>query len=136
MATIKQKRAVAKIVENGGNVSKGMRDAGYSPATAENPKKLTESLAWQDLLEQAIPDSLLTKVHMEGLAALKQETRLTGKGESELVEVPDFNVRHKYLETGYKVKAKYAEGNSTQVLVVNITGNSSTRYGGVTDGAK
>jgi hypothetical protein len=40
MATIKQKRAVQNMVEKGGNVSKAMRDTGYSPATAENPSKL------------------------------------------------------------------------------------------------
>ena len=36
-------RAVNNMVENGGNVSKAMRDGGYSPATAKNPGKLTNS---------------------------------------------------------------------------------------------
>ena len=45
MATIRQKKALAKIVENGGNVSKAMVEAGYSPMTAKTPQKLTESKA-------------------------------------------------------------------------------------------
>ena len=42
MATIKQKRAFAKILENGGKVSKAMREVGYTTATAHTPHKLTE----------------------------------------------------------------------------------------------
>lgn len=42
MATSKQQKALAKIVENGGNVSKAMRDVGYSVNTAKTPQKLTE----------------------------------------------------------------------------------------------
>lgn len=41
--SIKCKKAVANMVENGGNVSKAMRDAGYSEETAISPKKLTDS---------------------------------------------------------------------------------------------
>ncbi len=43
MSTIKQKRALQKMVENGGNVSQAMIQAGYAPATAKTPKKLTKS---------------------------------------------------------------------------------------------
>jgi len=51
--TFKQRRAVNNLVENGGIVSKAMRDAGYSPATAEDPRKLTESKGFQQLMEEA-----------------------------------------------------------------------------------
>ena len=44
MATEKQKQAIENIVENRGNVSKGMRDAGYAEKTAKNPKNL--KLGW------------------------------------------------------------------------------------------
>ena len=43
MSTLKQKNVVAKIIENRGNISKSMRDVGYSKQTAKNPKNLTES---------------------------------------------------------------------------------------------
>lgn len=51
MATIKQKKALDKIVENGGNVSKAMEAAGYSAATAKTPQKLTESDGYKKLCE-------------------------------------------------------------------------------------
>ena len=73
MATIKQKRAVKKIVENRGNISKGMREAGYSKATAKNPKNLTESKSWEKLMGEYLPDEDLTKKHQELLNATRLE---------------------------------------------------------------
>ena len=104
MATIKQKTALNKVVENGGNVSKAMRDAGYTEKTAKTPQKLTESKGWKELVEEYLPDDLLARVHHEGLQATK------GKK-------PDYFARHKYLDTAYKIKGEYApekfEGNIT-----------------------
>jgi len=56
MATLKQKLAVGKLVENGGNVSRSMLDAGYTPATASTPQKLTNSKGFQELIEKYLPD--------------------------------------------------------------------------------
>lgn len=47
MTTIKQKQAIKKMVENGGNASKAMRDVKYSKNTAKTPKKLTESKGYK-----------------------------------------------------------------------------------------
>lgn len=118
MATLKQKRAVKKLLENGGNVSKAMKEAGYSKATSKTPKKLTEGKGFQELMKEYLPDALLAKVHQEGLAA----TRLNGVGGMKLnidkgeiqdmghsdLETPDYAVRHKYLDTAYKLKGVYA----------------------------
>jgi len=56
MATIKQKEAVKKIVGNHGNVTKAMRDVGYSENTINTPQNLTESKGYKEeakpLLEQ------------------------------------------------------------------------------------
>jgi len=52
VATNKQKRAVDIMVENGGNASKAMREAGYSPQTAKTPKKLTGTKGYQEILEE------------------------------------------------------------------------------------
>lgn len=52
MATEKQKKAVDNLVENRGNVSKAMRDAGYDDTTAKNPKNLTESKGYKELLAE------------------------------------------------------------------------------------
>ena len=51
-------------------------------------------------LEEALPDELLATVHREGLGATKREP-ITG-------ETPDYAVRHKYLDSAYKVKGSYA----------------------------
>src|SRR5688572_12824672 len=48
MPTLKQKKAVENLVEHGGSVGKAMRDAGYSPATAKTPQKLTEGPGYQE----------------------------------------------------------------------------------------
>lgn len=68
MATIKQKKALNKIVENGGNVSQAMIQAGYSLKTAKTPKKLTDSLGFQDLCdERGLTDELLLKALIEDI---------------------------------------------------------------------
>lgn len=46
-------------------------------------------------LDEALPDDLLQEVHLEGLNA-------SFKGE------PDYSVRHKYLDSAYKIKGAYA----------------------------
>ena len=53
MATIKQKLALGKIVENGGNVTKAMRDVGYSEASINNPATLTRSEGFKALLKSS-----------------------------------------------------------------------------------
>lgn len=61
--TIRQQKAMENVVENRGNVSKAMRDAGYPDVTAKNPKNLTESRAWKEVMEEFLPDEVLGKVH-------------------------------------------------------------------------
>lgn len=97
--TAKQKKAFKEIVENGRNKGEAMIEAGYSENTAVAPTKVTESKGWQQLMDEYIPDELLQKVHKEGLEAVKLEG---GK------KVADSAIRHKYLDTGYKLKRKYA----------------------------
>lgn len=111
MATQRQKKAIANLVENGGNVSKAMRDAGYSVETAKTPQKLTESVAFQTIAEQ-IPDDLLVKVHMQGLNA--KSFRYSPEGE--LMQLDDFATRHKYLESAYKLK-KIMDGDGPKILI-------------------
>lgn len=73
MATIKQKKAFKAVVENGGNVSRAMLDVNYSPATAKTPQKLTESVGWQELLDEYLPERDLAKKHKELLNAVNLE---------------------------------------------------------------
>ena len=54
MATLKQQKAIKNMVENGGNVAKAMRDAGYSENTANTPSKLTKSKGGATVLDPFI----------------------------------------------------------------------------------
>ena len=71
--TMKQRRAIKNVVENGGNVSKAMRDAKYSIETAKNPKKLTDSRAWEELVEENLPDKDLSRLHKKLLNSKRIE---------------------------------------------------------------
>ncbi len=52
MSTIKQRKAIKKIMENGGNITKAMREVGYSEATINNPSNLTESKGYKEILNK------------------------------------------------------------------------------------
>lgn len=119
MATMRQKKAIELVVENHGNISKSMREAGYPDITAKNPKNLTESKAWLELVDQGLPDDMLLEVHREGLQAMKRsgtggmkigmgtDGEVNDFGHTEIDE-PDYATRHKYLDTAYKLKGSYA----------------------------
>lgn len=70
MATLKQRKALENMVENGGNASKAMRDAGYSPATAENPDKLTESKGFKELADEiGLTDNFIAQALYDDIKA-------------------------------------------------------------------
>lgn len=54
MATLRQKKAVAALVGNGGNVTKAMLAAGYTKATANTPQKLTESDGFKEIVDPIV----------------------------------------------------------------------------------
>lgn len=56
-----------------------------------------------------LPDADLLKVHKEGLKAIKTEGT---------VVTPDYAVRHKYLDSAYKIKGTYAPEKS---INLNLT---------------
>ena len=47
-------------------------------------------------IADSIPDKILIKVHLEGLKATTNDK-------------PDYSVRHKYMDSGYKLKGYYIE---------------------------
>lgn len=108
MATIKQKLAVRKVLK-GMPIKHAMQEVGYAETTASATGKLTRSKGFQELVDKYISDEALLKVHKEGLKATTFFTEGLGKGETILVEKPDYSVRHKYLESGYKIKGKVKE---------------------------
>lgn len=68
MATIKQRKAFDRIVENRGNISKSMREVGYEENTAKNPKNLTDSKGFKELAnELGLTDDFITKALIEDI---------------------------------------------------------------------
>ena len=113
MATIKQKKAF-KAVVNGSTLTEGMKLAKYAPTTVARTNKLTRTKGWLELMEKHLPDSLLAKKHREGLDATTKKPHLIDRDDKgrpvyEYVPEDDFAVRHRYLETAYKIKHKISD---------------------------
>lgn len=98
--SIRQKKTLANMVENGGNVSKAMSDAGFSDAYSKNPQKLTSSETFQEFAARILSDEKLLKVADEGLSSMKVITSPTEPDRT----FEDYAVRQRYLETALKVR--------------------------------
>ena len=138
MVSERAKKTVKNFIENGGkSVSKAMRDAGYSPATAQNPKKLTSTKTWQSLMDKYLPEEDLSKHHKElmnakiiktmliPIKATKPDIRKVFKMlgfkvltisflKTELKHLvyfamPDNRSRIEALDMAYKLRGKYAK---------------------------
>lgn len=71
-ATVRQRKAVINLVENRGNVSKAMRDAGYPETTCKNPANLTDSKGFQGLMnELGLTDDFLVQALKEDIGLKK-----------------------------------------------------------------
>lgn len=112
MATVKQKKALDIMVGNGGNVTRAMLEANYSPNTANTPQKLTQSRGFKELCEErGLTEDFLIDALVEDIEKKPQN-------------------RKAELELGFKVIGKLKEtdgGNKTLVLVV--AGETAERYG-------
>lgn len=117
MPTIKQKKAFKEVL-NGSTISGAMLKAGYSETTATTTGKLTNTDGWKELMDKHLPDDVLAKVHREGLEAA-DELIIDGQ---KVGSKPDYAVRHKYLDSAYKLKGSYAAEKSTSVNL-NIKGD-------------
>lgn len=133
----KHKLVVDKMVENGGNVSKAIRDAGYSESMSHTPQKITESKTFLEVLEEYLPDDVLSKNHKELLDQKRIEyfvfpkkmddkeirghveaagltlivTRESDKGKMAFYSVPDAQAKSKALEMAYKLKGKFEDSD-------------------------
>lgn len=109
----KQRLAVEKIVENHGNISKAMLEAGYTAASAKNPSNLTSSKGFIQLINDAgATDQRLSEVLTEGLAATKAVVMGMKSDESFVDIQPDYAIRHKYLETAVKLKGHLKDADT------------------------
>lgn len=82
--TIKQIRAVDKIVENRGNISKSMREVGYEENTCKNPKNLTDSKGFKEIADDiGLTDTFIIECLIEDIKGKpkfrQQELQLASK---------------------------------------------------------
>lgn len=99
MPTIKQRKAINKLVESGGSISGAMRLAGYSAKTAKTPKKLTESNAWNELMGNYLNDEDLAKKHNELLNSTRIDHMVFPLGPKSRAEELDLSKMPKEIET-------------------------------------
>lgn len=76
-------------------------------------ENLTKPVIIKEIMSAAdrIPDDLIEQVHLEGLQS------------TDIMHRPDYAVRHKYLDTAYKLKGSYAPEKSVQIVVDNDNKN-------------
>lgn len=127
-ATIKQKKAMSFIAK-GDSTSKAMRKAGYSKASSKNPSLLTERKGFKALLEViGVTDEKLAKRLNEGLDATRAVVMGT-KSEESFVDIqPDYAVRHKYLETGLKLRGHAKDDTNINLNFNKFINERSKRY--------
>lgn len=106
--TPRQKKAAQLLVENGSSatpkpIGQIMKEAGYSNAIATAPSKVTRSEGFLAVLEAAgVTDDKLAIVLTDGL------------------EASDLNTRHKYLETGLRLKGHGKSEGGMSVTFNNV----------------
>lgn len=117
---MKQKKALDNYVENHGNASKAMRDAGYSDASAKNPKNLTESKGFKQLAAEKLSDDFLIDALNADIASKegnrKPELELAFKIRGKLVEKREIKasieVSKEHEEEAGNAITNYLNGNT------------------------
>ncbi len=122
------------MIEHGEAPSRAMRKVGYSKGTSKNPKNLTNSKAWAELMEEFLPDSLVAETHQRLLKASGVDHMVfpLDATDEEIIDllneancvvkrfmhsetqthvwyfVADNNARKSAIDMAYKLKGKYA----------------------------
>ena len=118
MATVRQKKAIKNIGKYRTD-AETLEKADYSPSYAKSGL-IKRTQGWNELMDKYLPDKDLAKVHKEGLQAGKhifKNNNETGEIEDLGIE-PDYSVRHKYLESGYKLKGSYEADEQKSINIL------------------
>jgi hypothetical protein len=110
MATIKQKALCRKIIENNGNVSKSMREVGYSKETAKNPKNVTNSIGFQELIQSidGLKDDQVLQTLSKSIHKGKKIT-VYGKDGTKTKEIDEVgNAQTRGMDMFFKLRGHYA----------------------------
>lgn len=120
--TRKEKKFVKEYVKNEGNGTQAALKAydtkSQNAAAVIASRELRKDKV-QSAIQEALPDELLAQIHREGLFATKtifKNNNSTGEIEA-VAEEADFAVRHKYLDSAYKIKGAYAPEKHANVNV-------------------
>lgn len=125
--SVRKQMLIERIIENKGNVSKSMREVGYSESYAHNPQLVTKQPVFIELLEKKLPDKHLLKKHREFLDS-KKIIRVYVKGDlKETTEETDSNAV-KALDMVYKLKGRYQEKPNSNTLIINVSSTTKDRY--------
>ena len=115
MAKDLRRNLVMKLLLENPEISaeQAMLTVGYSKSYAHNSSLLTKSKSFLAKAEKKLPDDLLLKVHREGLKATTKKPHLIdrdnkGRPIYDYVDEDDHSTRHRFLDTAYKIKDKYA----------------------------
>ena len=126
-AAVRAKKAFGIIVANGGKKStkKALLEAGFPPSIAKNPKRITSSKTWKDLLDKYLPEENLLKENKEGLMATVKVPQIVsrdedGRPEYQYIEMPNHAVRHRYLETAYKIRGRLSPDAPIGQVIVPV----------------
>lgn len=121
--TLKEKKFVKKYLETGNATEAAFQVydvTSRDSANAIGAVKLA-NISFTDILEKhGVTDDKLASVLMDGLEANRTISAIAGKeangGTVDFVDVPDYATRHKYLETGLKVKDKFPSQKVDQTI--------------------
>lgn len=118
--TPKQKKFAINYVKNNGNGTQAIKDSEYNVTTDKSAQVMaTENLS-KPLIKSEIvklmdknglTDDKLLEVHKDGLKAINQDGS------------KDFSVRHRYLDTAYKLKGytnNDTQSGNNQLLQINF----------------
>lgn len=134
----KIERVFKKTIESVMPVSQAMREVGYSEAYASISTRLTKTKVWQKLVEKHLSEKKLTEKHAEALEATKAISAQVfpdgkdGKPINDFIEVPDYAIRLKAVELGYKLRGKLSnndDNGNADNRQVNFNFNGIDRAG-------
>ena len=136
--TIKEKKFVKEYLKTGNATEAAVRvyDATSRASAAAIGGENLQKLTFPELMdEMGITDDKLIGVLDEGLGATRNISAIAGTeangGTVDFVEVPDYQVRHRYLETGLKLKDYFpgGSGGGIQVNILNAVQQQKQKYG-------
>lgn len=132
MATVKQKRAAKiKLEDPTKSMRQVMKEAGYSQVVADNPRNLSESKGWREMMDEYLPDKDLYELHKKFLN--KKEAFVVSDGSQvgghvEFTEQPHTDALKALIEAN-KLKRRYNDINIGQALIINVPDGMAKKYG-------